>query len=371
MTRIHTPFAERLGIDVPILGFCHSTEVAAAITAAGGLGVYGLAHDPPDQVPTKLADLRERTVAGGSAAVDIMMPQGMPEDETLESIRAKLPAEHRAFVAELAERYGVPAATRTTFFNSVLRTPAYFEGQLDAIVDSDIELVAFGVGLTAEAVERLKEAGKVVGALIGSPRHVDRYLDLELDFLVAQGSEAGGHTGTIGTMVLVPEVVERAGGVPVLAAGGIGHGSQLAAALAMGAQGVWLGTAWLATEEHGRGDHAVSEPIRQKLIQAGSGDTAITRGSSGKPQRQIRSKWIEEWDADGAPPPLKMPYQHALVGDLMTAVEEHHIDPLLYSAAGQGVTWTTGKKTVAEVVDQLVAQAVESLRSTAAITIEA
>ncbi len=368
MTSIRTDFASRLGIDVPILGFSHEIEVTAAITEAGGLGVYGVAHDPPEVLPGKLRELRRQT-GDRPAAVDIMMPPGMPEDQTLDEIQASLPEEHKAFVAELADRYEVPPASRRSFFNSVLRTPAYFEGQLEALLDSDIELVAFGVGLTKDAVQRLQEAGKVVGALVGSPHHVDRYLDVGLDFLVAQGSEAGGHTGTIGTMVLVPEVVQKAGSIPVLAAGGIGHGAQIAAALAMGAQGVWLGTVWLGTEEHSRGDHAISDRLREKLFTAGSGDTAVTRGSSGKPQRQIRSKWIEEWDSDAAPPPLKMPYQHALVGDLMTAIDEHQIDPLLYSGAGQGVTWMTETKTVAEVVDDLVEQTVAALRTAATVPI--
>ncbi|MCP5029521.1 MAG: nitronate monooxygenase [Actinomycetia bacterium] len=362
MSWLKTPFADRLGIDLPILGFSHSTEVSAAITAAGGLGVYGVAHDPPEALPAKLAEL-EATSGDGPTAVDVMMPAGMPEGQTLEEIRAGLPEEHRAFVDDLVDRYNVPASTRKTFFNSVLRTPAYFEGQLEAVLDSDVNLVAFGVGLTKDAVDRLRDAGKTVGALIGSPHHVDRYLDVGLDFLVAQGSEAGGHTGTIGAMVLVPEVVQRAPGIPVLAAGGIAHGSQLAAALAMGAQGVWLGTAWLGTEEHRRGDHAVTDRVRQKLFAAGSGDTAITRGSSGKPQRQVRTKWIDEWASDAAPAPLKMPFQHALVGDLMTAIEEHEVDPLLNSPAGQGVTWMTETKTVAQVVEDLAAQAEQAINS--------
>lgn len=357
---LRTDFARALGIDLPILGFTHSTEVAAAITRAGGLGVYGIAHDEPDQVPVKLTELRQQTGDGPTAA-DMMIPAGMPEGETLESVRDRLPAEHRRFVEDLRRRYEVPESSHRTFFNSVLRTPEYFEGQLQGLLASDVALVAFGVGLTADAVSRLREAGKLVGALVGHPRHVERYVDVELDFLVAQGSEAGAHTGTIGTMVLVPEIVQRSGDIPVLAAGGIGHGSQIAAALAMGAQGVWLGTAWLTTVEHGRGDHATGPRLQRKLLAAGSGDTAITRGSSGKPQRQVRSGWTEEWAAPDAPTPLPMPYQHALVGDLMTAISEHEVEPLLGSPAGQGVVWSRRIEPVADVVHRLVAEANEAL----------
>ena len=137
-------------------------------------------------------------------------------------------------------------------------------------MESDVELVAFGVGLTPDAVARLKSAGKVVGALIGSPHHFDAYRNVGLDFIVAQGSEAGAHTGSIGTMVLVPEIVHMAGDLPVLAAGGIGHGAQIAAALAMGAQGVWMGTSWLSTVEHAQGDHVIGDQLREKLFAAGS-----------------------------------------------------------------------------------------------------
>lgn len=360
MPRVQTAFADRLGIDMPILGFSHSIDVTAAITKAGGMGVYGIAHDPPESVAARVGAIR-RQVGSRPFGIDIMMPKGMPEGEDLASVQAALPREHVEFVEQIESKYQVPKATKKTFYNTVLRSPAYFEGQLQALLETDVDLVAFGIGLTADAVARLKGAGKVVGALIGSPRHFDAYRDIDLDFIVAQGSEAGAHTGSIGTMVLVPEIVQRAGGLPVLAAGGIGHGAQIAAALAMGAQGVWMGTSWLTTQEHARGDHAIGDKLRQKLFAAGSGDTRITRGSSGKPQRQIRSAWTEEWAAPSAPEPLKMPYQHALVGDLMTAIEEHEVDPLLHSPAGQSVAWSTDQKSVAQVVEALGEQTVEAL----------
>ena len=360
MAKIATRFTERLGLEVPILGFSHSVDVTAAITKAGGMGVYGIAHDAPDKIPGKIAAVREQ-IGGQPFAIDIMIPKGMPEAETLESVRANLPPDHVKYVDSLAEKYQVPAATKKTFFNSILRTPSYFEGQLQALLNSDVDVVAFGIGLTADAVNRLKAEGKVVGALIGNPRHFKAYQNIGLDFIVAQGSEAGGHTGTIGTMVLVPEIVQIAGDLPVLAAGGIGHGSQIAAALAMGAQGVWLGTTWLSTEEHARGDHAIGDKLRDKLFTAGSGDTGITHGSSGKPQRQIRSAWTEEWAAPTAPRPLPMPYQHTLVGDLLTSIDEHEVDPMLHTPAGQGVTWSKERQSVAQVIKTLSEQTLEGL----------
>lgn len=361
MIKIKTKLAERLGIDLPIFGFSHNVEVTAAITSSGGMGVYGIAHDAPETVPAKLASIR-KLLGDRPLGIDIMMPKGMPEDETLASVRANLPDEQVAFVASLTEKYQVPPSTTKTFFNSVLRTPSYFEGQLQALLDSDTELVAFGVGLTPDAVKRLQAQGKLVGALIGSPHHFDAYRGLDLDFIVAQGTEAGAHTGQIGTMVMVPEIVQMAGDMPVLAAGGIGHGSQIAGALSMGAQGVWLGTTWLSSREHSQGDHAVSDNLRAKLFAAGSGDTAITRGSSGKPQRQIRSAWTEAWAAPGAPPTLKMPYQHALVGELLTAIDDHEIDPLVHSPAGQGIGWSTSERSIADIMADLAHQTAIGLK---------
>ncbi|MBL6953380.1 MAG: nitronate monooxygenase [Alphaproteobacteria bacterium] len=369
MTKIKTPLAEKLGLDLPIFGFSHSPEVTAEITKSGGMGVYGIAHDPPDQVPAKLAYIRE-LLGDRPIAIDIMMPKGMPENETLESVRAVLPQGHVNFVDGLVDQFQVPPAETKTFFNSILRTPSYFEGQLQALLASDVEVVAFGVGLTPDAVSALKERGKTVGALIGNLHHFEAFRHLDLDFIVAQGTEAGGHTGTIGTMVIVPQIVQMAGDLPVLAAGGIGHGAQIAGALAMGAQGVWLGTAWLSTKEHSLGDHAISDKLRQKLFAAGSGDTAITKGSSGKPQRQIRSAWTEAWVAPNAPAPLKMPYQHALVGDLLTAIDEHQVEPMLHIPAGQGVAWTTGLKSVADVMADLRDQTLVGLRRAGAYALD-
>jgi NAD(P)H-dependent flavin oxidoreductase YrpB (nitropropane dioxygenase family) len=356
VSRIKTTFGERFGLETPILGFSHSVAVTAALCQAGGMGAYGAAHDKPADLPAKLKAIREQ-VGDRPYCVDIMMPRGMPEHDTLDSVRANLPQEHLDFIQHLTEKHNVPKAIHKSFFNDTLRTPAYFEGQLQALLDSDVDVVAFGIGLTKDAVQRLQARGKKVGALIGSPRHWNSYRDVGLDFVVAQGSEAGAHTGSIATMVLLPQIVEIAGDIPVLAAGGIGHGSQIAGALAMGAQGVWLGTAWLATQEHSMGDHATSDKCREILFNADSGDTVLTRGSSGKPQRQVRSGWTEAWAAPKAPASLKMPYQHALVGELMVAVEEHQIDSLLQVPAGQSVAWSKEMRSVAEVIQDLTAQA--------------
>ncbi len=259
-------------------------------------------------------------------------------------------------MARLRERYEVPAPTRPGFRSRFVRSQEVWDAQTDVVLASDADLFACGVGTPPAVVGRAKDAGMVTTALIGAPKHARAALAAGVDFLVAQGTDAGGHTGTIGTMTLVPQVVELAGAVPVVAAGGIGTGSQLAAALAMGAQGVWLGTLWLATEEH-----ALGEVLLGQLLNADSGDTVITRASSGKTMRQVRTAWSDAWAAPDAPVPLKMPYQDLLVGDLVAGVDEHEVAPLMHQPAGQSVAWIHDREPVAVVMARLVREAEEAL----------
>ena len=354
MTSLNTPLCRDLSMSVPIFGFAHSIDVTAAISLAGGMGIYGAARDEPDAISGKLNAVRAK-VGDKPFGVDIMLPKGMP-DGTLDELRAGLPDGHLRFVEQLKAQYEVPDAAGNSFFNSSMRSDAFFEAQLDAVLSTDVDFVAFGTGFDRDRVARVKAAGKPVGALIGLPKHARAALDAGIEVIVAQGTEAGGHTGQVSTLTLIPQVVEMAGGVPVVAAGGIGHGSQVAASLAMGAQGAWLGTAWLTTEEHALGDGKVA-----KLLAADSNDTVITRASSGKPQRQLKSMWSEVWAAPNAPEPLKMPYQHALVGDLITAVEEREITPLLTEPAGQSVAWCRDVESVAAVIERLMAETDQAL----------
>jgi len=365
MTGFKTPICDRLGIEVPIFGFSHSVAVTAALTNAGGFGVFGAAREAPEEVSESLAEIRE-LVGDKPFGVDLMLPKGMPS-KSLDELRADLPPEHRDFVDGLKRKYKVPPAKNQGFFNSLVRSPEFFEGQLDAVLESSTNMLAFGVGFTADAVRRANAKGMVTAALIGLPKHVRAALDAGVEIIVAQGTEAGGHTGEISTLTLVPQAVAMAAEEGpervVLAAGGIGHGSQIAASLAMGAEGVWLGTKWLTTVEHRL------EPGKvEKLLASGSADTVVTRASSGKPQRQIRSSWSDEWGQPGAPAPLKMPYQHALVGDIIIAVEENDITPLLTEPAGQSVAWCHEVSSVADVVAELVEETEVALDRLKAMT---
>lgn len=352
---LHTPICERLGITYPIFGLSHSVEAAAAITNAGGFGVYAGTRDTPEEIAANLKRLRELT-GPRPFGVDLLLPAIDVKTSDRATVEASIPPEHRAFIDHLRKKYAIPKATRPGFRSRQVRSEELWEAQIRAVLDADVAMFATGTGCPPKVIERMKAAGKFTVALIGAPKHAKAALAARVDMLVAQGYDAGGHTGVIGTFALVPQIVELAGNIPVIAAGGIGTGGQVVASLAMGAQGAWLGTLWLATAEQHTNDI-----LLKKLLAAGSEDTVITRASSGKTMRQLRTAWSEEWASDEAPKPLKMPYQDILVGDLLGAVEEHRIEPLVHEAAGQSVVWCRELSTVKAVVDRLVAEARASL----------
>jgi len=352
-----TPLCDQLGITHPIFGFAHDVATVAAITNAGGFGVYGATRRFPEEITAELAAIRE-LVGDRPFGVDLVLPPGMPEHNSRAAIEAEIPAEHKAFVQDLIEKYQVPEATQPGMRTRFIRSSEIEQAQLRAVLDSDVDMFACGIGAPPDAVAEAKYKGKTTLALIGSPHHVQRSIQAGVEILVAQGYDAGAHTGPIGTYSLVPQIVDAAGDIPVLVAGGVATGRHVAAALAMGAQGVWMGTAWLLSEEHQGHMHPVNT---RKLIEAGSGDTVITRSESGKTFRQVRTAWSQEWEAETAPTPLKMPYQDVLVGDLLGAIEEHDIEPLIHSGAGQSVGYFDEVKPVQQIMDELVAEACETL----------
>lgn len=354
---LYNDLCRRLGIQVPIFGLAHRIEVAAAISRAGGLGVYAAARDGPDELAAKLAELRT-LCPGHPVGVDLLLPTALPEQNTLESIAAAVPEGHRRWVQQLAERHAVPPATRGNFFSTYVRSQALFEEQVEAAVASGVQVFAAGVGTPAHVLARARAAGQQTIALVGHPKHARKAIEAGVDILVAQGYDAGGHTGPIGTYSLVPQIVAAAGGRPVIAAGGIGCGAQVAAALALGAQGAWLGTLWLGTREH-----ELPAALQAKLLAAQSDDTVITRAHSGKPCRVVRSAFSDAWEEADAPEPLPMPYQQVLTGPLLAAVEEHEVAPLLYEAAGQSVAWLKRIEPVQAVMDRLLAETRQALQA--------
>lgn len=319
-----TAVADMLGVEYPILAFSHCRDVVAAVTNAGGFGVLGAVAHTPTQLEIDLTWIDEH-VGGKPYGVDLLLPQKYEGADQggldRETLRQLLPPEQQAFVEDIMARYQVPglgdeqreAVSRLGGMNV---SPKGYEPLLDVAFQHPIKLIASALGPPPAAlIERAHADDVLVAALAGTKEHALRHQEIGVDIVVAQGTEGGGHTGEIATMVLVPEVVDAVAPTPVLAAGGIGNGRQVAAAMALGAQGVWCGSVWLTTEE------AETQPvIKEKYLAARSKDTVRSRSITGKPARMLKTKWTEEWERPDGPGPLGMPLQPLLVSEALARI---------------------------------------------------
>ncbi|MFD8507396.1 NAD(P)H-dependent flavin oxidoreductase [Streptomyces sp. NPDC059687] len=349
---MQTELSKQLGVEHALFGFTPFPAVAAAISRAGGLGVLGaVRYTAPDDLKRDL-DWVEGHVDGRPYGLDVVMPARKVEGVTEADVEAMIPQGHRRFVEDTLARYGVPELADgeasgwriTGWMEQVARS------QLDVAFDYPIALLANALGSPpADVVRRAHDRGVLVAALAGSARHARKHRQAGIDVVVAQGHEAGGHTGEIGSMVLTPEVVDAVAPLPVLAAGGIGCGRQVAAALTLGAQGVWLGSIWLTTTEA----ELPSRALVRKLLAAGSGDTVRSRALTGKPARQLRTEWTDAWDDAGGPGTLPMPLQGLLVADAISRIQRYEVEPLLGTPVGQIVGRMNEERSVQAVVDDL------------------
>jgi NAD(P)H-dependent flavin oxidoreductase YrpB (nitropropane dioxygenase family) len=377
---MHTEVCDRLGIEFPIFAFSHCRDVVAAVTNAGGFGVLGATAHSPHALEIDLTWIDEQ-VKGKPYGVDLLLPvkydqaaaqpqkaqpqkaqpQKQPREPVLGSPSAgsRFPAGHQAFVDDLLTRYGVPELPGhlTARSGSLSVSPQAASDLLDVAFGHPIRLVASALGPPpADLVRRAHDRGVVVAALVGTAEHARRQQAAGVDLIVAQGTEAGGHTGTISTMVLVPEVVRAVAPVPVLAAGGIVTGAQMAAAMALGAQGVWCGSVWLTTEE------AETDPsVQKKMLAASSADTVRSRSLTGKPARMLRSAWTDEWESEQAPAPLPMPLQTMLTASAQQRINRNAgaggdgAQELATYFVGQGVGLMDRVRPARQVVEQMVA----------------
>ncbi|MDQ0963945.1 NAD(P)H-dependent flavin oxidoreductase YrpB (nitropropane dioxygenase family) [Streptomyces sp. B4I13] len=349
---MQTELSTQLGVEHAVFGFTPFPAVAAAISRAGGFGVLGaVRYTDPDDLKRDL-DWIEAHVGGRPYGLDVVMPAKKVEGVTEADVEAMIPEGHRQFVRDTLATYGVPELAEgeasgwriTGWMEQVARS------QLDVAFDYPIRLLANALGSPpADVVARAHERGVLVAALAGSARHARKHRDAGIDIVVAQGYEAGGHTGEIASMVLTPEAVDAVAPLPVLAAGGIGSGRQIAAALALGAQGVWLGSLWLTTAEA----DLHSPALTRKLLAAGSGDTVRSRALTGKPARQLRTEWTDAWDGPDGPGTLPMPLQGLLVAEAVSRIQKYEVDPLLGTPVGQIVGRMNEVRSVQEVFDDL------------------
>ncbi|HEX2564852.1 MAG TPA: nitronate monooxygenase, partial [Acidimicrobiales bacterium] len=263
---MRTAVTEMFEIDVPILAFSHCRDVVAAVTRAGGMGVLGAVAHSPEQLEIDL-DWIEGEVGDRPYGVDLIVPMSYAGSEaggmSIENVRALIPPQHQDFVADILRRYDVPElpdepgpagepSSRDGLVGDagagMIFSAERADPQLEIALAHRTALVVNALGPPTEhMIERAKAEGRRIGALAGAAQHAERHVRAGVDLIVAQGYEAGGHTGEIGSIVLIPEVVDAVGDIPVLGAGGIGRGRQMAAAMALGAAGVWCGSVWLTT----------------------------------------------------------------------------------------------------------------------------
>ncbi|MGW3650705.1 NAD(P)H-dependent flavin oxidoreductase [Streptomyces sp. NPDC000878] len=349
---MQTELSRKLGIEHAVFGFTPFPAVAAAISRAGGFGVLGaVRYTAPDDLKRDL-DWIEAHVEGRPYGLDVVMPARKVEGVTEAEVEAMIPEGHRQFVRDTLAKYGVPELAEgeasgwriTGWMEQVARN------QLDVAFDYPIKLLANALGSPpTDVVARAHDQDVLVAALAGSARHARKHAEGGIDIVVAQGYEAGGHTGEITSMVLTPEVVDAVDPLPVLAAGGIGSGRQVAAALALGAQGVWLGSMWLTVTEA----DMHSTALTQKLLAAGSGDTVRSRALTGKPARQLRTDWTDAWDSTDGPGTLPMPLQGLLVAEAVSRIQKYEVGPLLGTPVGQIVGRMNSERSVQAVFDEL------------------
>lgn len=368
-----TAITDLFGIDVPILAFTHCRDVVVAVSKAGGLGVLGAAGHSDHQLEIDL-DWIEDELGGRPYGVDLIVPAKYAGSDEgglkLSDLVAMIPQEHKDFVADILRRYDVPELPADSGRGGLVGgsdaapfSASRADPQLEIALAHKPAIVVNALGPPpAHMIERVKQEGRLVGALAGAAQHAERHVNAGVDVIIAQGSEAGGHTGEIGTMVLIPEIVDAVGDIPVLGAGGIGRGRQMAAAMALGAQGVWCGSVWLTTEE------AETHPaVKQKFLNATSKDTIRSRSRTGKHARQLKTAWTEEWEREDTPAPLGMPLQPILVDEAIRRIDRSAHQPdsgankLANYYVGQIVGAMNETKSATRVVYEMIEEFIESV----------
>ena len=370
---MRTPICDRFGIEFPIFAFSHCRDVVAAVTNAGGMGVLGALAFTDEQLELELKWIDEH-VDGKPYGVDVVMPVktkdrelglGGDAKDLGAQLRAMIDQEHWDYVDKILADHGIdPSAPDDP--DAPMRggmasggvlgwTEATGTPQIDIALAHPISMLASALGPPPrEAIERAHAQGVKVAALIGRVAQAQRDVAEGVDIIIAQGYEAGGHTGEVASMVLLPDVVDAIAPVPVLAAGGIGSGRQMAAAMALGADGVWTGSIWLTVIEN-----ESSQVITEKLLAATSTDTVRSRSLTGKPARMLRTAWTEAWEAPESPGPLPMPLQFLLNAYANRKMGNRQPRELVGMPVGQVVGRMNSVRTTRAVIQEMVEEYID------------
>lgn len=374
---LHSPVCDLLKIDYPILlagmGGASVPALAAAVSNAGGLGVLGAAACAPERLRDWIRQMRELT--DKPFGVDTLLPASVRRETgggggAGRGDPSAALADSRNFAAAFMEREGLPqleaeavmraAAGAAGEGGPALFSKAFFEGQMEVIIEEKVPVYAAGLGNPGPWMDRLHANGTIVMAVVGKVKHARQVVEAGVDVIVAQGHDGGGHNSPVGTMALLPQVVDAVGDrVPVLGAGGIADGRGIAAAFMLGAQGAWIGTAFLATLEAG-----IEDFQKEAIAEGGDADTVVSRSLTGKPARMIRNKWADAWVEAGREP-LSMPYQSMVSGPVMASAIQARRKDILPGFAGQGLGLIHSVRPAAEVMRDLVAGAERALAAAA------
>ena len=312
---MNSKICELLDIEFPLVAFTHCRDVVVAVSKAGGCGVLGAVGMSPEQLEKELKWIDDH-IDGKPYGVDVLIPNKMVDQSEkfdAEKLKSMIPQEYADYRADILENHDIEASELRTIdtAGSSFAQNTKADGAkalLDVAFSHPIKLIANALGVPPDwMLEMGKENGVKVAALLGTAQHAINQVKAGVDILVVSGTEAGGHCGSVSTMVLIPEVhkaIQPYGDVPILAAGGIVTGQQMAAAMAMGASGAWCGSVWLTTVES-----EVPPVIKEKMVAANSSQTVRSRSRTGKHSRQLVSPWTEAWESEKAPDPLPMPLQ--------------------------------------------------------------
>lgn len=362
-----------LKIEYPIvlagMGGASVPALAAAVSNAGGLGVLGAAACAPERLREWIRQTRELT--DKPFGVDTLLPASVrlgksPQSGAAPADPMGLAAEYRQFAEDFMAREGLVRADGEAARRAIggrdaeggppLFSKEFFEAQMEVVIEEKVPVYAAGLGNPGPWMDRLHANGTIVMAVVGKVKHAQQVVESGIDVIVAQGHDGGGHNSPIGTISLIPQVVDAVGDrVPVLGAGGISDGRGVAAAFMLGAQGAWVGTAFLATEEAG-----IEDFQKEAIVEGGDADTVVSRSITGKPARMIRNKWADAW-VDAGKEPLPMPYQSMISGPVMAAGIEARRKDILPGFAGQGIGLIHAVRPAAAVMADLVSEAERAL----------
>ncbi|MFM5914366.1 MAG: nitronate monooxygenase [Chakrabartia godavariana] len=365
---------ERLGIEFPLFAFSHCRDVVAAVSKAGGFGVLGATAFNPDELEVELQWI-DAHVDGKPYGIDVLIPENLSVKNetglTSKKLAERIPPQHRAFVDDLLKQHGVEGAGEHARARSEDAPPPFWPEEamelLRVAFNHPIKMIVNALGKPPQEMIDMGRAHNVpVGALAGAKEHALRLAEAGCDVIVAQGGEAGGHCGEVSTLVLIPEVVRalKAAGhdVPVLAAGGIMTGAQMAACMAMGAAGAWTGSVWLATTES-----ECSQIFREKMVAARSRDTVRSKGRTGKYSRQLVSAWTDAWEGPDSPGALPMPMQSLIAEPAIHKATKSAEGgnaaavPLVTYFVGQGVGLVSDITSARSVVQDFMADYAEAV----------